>query len=265
MSTYASQQLTDSFAIGNVFFNPTAGSLNALPTPFEAKTIENISLDWKGKNVELRGQYLVPVDARMADVSLTGKFTIGTWNLQQLQQLLFGNATIADGGDRINADEAQTIPSVAGGSPAGYFVTVTNAAGFSEDLGVSYQANSGQFLKVASPTVAGEYSVSAGGVYSFAAADKGLGVYISYVDTGALTGASLTIPNNLQGQTPQFEMVALIPGTGSGFLGYRFYACRATSAKILTGKNNDFQKLEIDFSVYCPVNANVGELIQTVV
>ena len=74
----SSMQLVDSFAIGNVFINPNSGLLPANPTPFELKTITEITLDYKGKHVPLRGQYLVPVDARIADVEFTGKFTIGT-------------------------------------------------------------------------------------------------------------------------------------------------------------------------------------------
>jgi len=266
-----SQQLTDSFAIGNVYFNPNSGLLPANPTPQELKTITEITLDYKGKNVELRGQYLVPVDARMADVSITGKFTVGTWNLNQLNQLLFAGTVNTSNVDRINADEPQSVPGPSGP----YTVQVANHAGFMEDLGVSYQSNSGQFQKIAGATGPtgltgpGVYKVDpTTGTYTFSGvtgADASAGVFISYVDDGGV-GASLTIPNNLQGQSPQFELVALIPGqTAAGFVGYRFYACRATGMKILTGKNNDFQKVEVDFAVYCPIGANVGELIQTAI
>jgi len=263
MSTSA-QQLTDAFAIGSVWFNPTGGLLPANPTPQELKTIQEISVDWKGKNVELRGQYLVPVDARIADVSITGKFTVGTYNLNQLNQLLFAGVltTSASAIDRINADEAHTITE-AGSPPTVNTITVTNSATFTEDLGVSLGTSSAQFVRVASSPSQGQYSVAAG-VYTFNIADVGSAVVISYVDNGG-AGASLALPNNLQGQSPIFELDALIPAqdAAAGFMGYRFYNCRATGMKLLTGKNNDFQKVEVDFSVFCPIGQNVGELIQT--
>jgi hypothetical protein len=244
-----------------VYINPTAGLLPANPTPFELETISDISLDYKGKNVELRGQYLVPVDARMADVSITGKFTIGTWNLNQLNSIIFAGTLNITDIDRINADEPHVVPAT---SP--YTITVTNAASFSEDLGVSYgvgAAMAGAQFERITVAQAGQYTVvDSTGVYTFDVADASAPVVISYVDTDGV-GASLSIPNNLQGQSPQFEFVALNSGQGSGFVGYRFFNCRATGAKILSGKNNDFNKIEIDFSVYCPVGQNVGELIQT--
>jgi hypothetical protein len=257
-------QLTDSFAIGHVFLNPTGGLLPTNATPFELETITDVSLDYKGKNVELRGQYLVPVDARMADVSFSGKFTIGSYSLVQLNTILFAGTMATGTVDRINADEAHSVPGT-----STYTITVTNAAGYQEDLGVSYglaSANAGaQFERVTSVSQQGQYSVNTtSGVYTFMSGDANAPVLISYVDDGG-PGASLVIPNNLQGQSPIFELVALNSGQGSGFVGYRFYNCRATSAKILSGKNNDFNKIEIDFSVFCPVGQAVGELLQTAI
>jgi hypothetical protein len=268
--SYSSQQLTDSFAIGHVYVVPTSGLLPENPTPFEAETISEISLDYKGKSVELRGQYLVPADARMADVSITGKMTVGTWNLNQLNNILFAGTINISDIDGINADEPHT-PTGAG-SPPTYTVTVTNAESFSVDLGVNYPvgtANSpGQLSQLESVATAedvvqsGQYYVdTTTGVYTFF---DDLPVQISYIAENGV-GASLTIPNNLQGQSPVFEFVALNSGSGSGFVGYRFYNCRATGAKILSGKNNDFNKIEIDFTVFAPPGQNVGELIQTVV
>jgi hypothetical protein len=263
----SAMQLVDSFAIGNIFINPNSGLLPANPTPFELKTISEISLDYKGKNVALRGQYLVPVDARIADVEFTGKFTIGTSSLNQLNNLLFAGTLNTAVVDNIVPDEAAT-PAEAGSPPSGLFLyQVAGHTTFVEDLGVSAQASSAQFERVATSEdviQAGQYYVDDEGSYSFF---DDTPVFISYVNT-VDTGASLSIPNNLQGQSPQFELAAWIPasaGATAGYNGYRFFACRATSCKLLAGKNNDFNKWEVDFSVYCPVNAQVGELIQTVI
>jgi hypothetical protein len=207
----------------------------------------------------------------MADVSITGKMTVGTWNLNQLNNVLFAGTLNSADIDRINADEPQT-PVGAGSPPTSYTATVNNAASFSVDLGVNYPVGTAnapgqlaQLERVASAedvVQTGQYYVDVEtGVYTFFDATP---VLISYIDTNGV-GASLTIPNNLQGQSPVFEFVALNSGSGSGFVGYRFYNCRATGAKILSGKNNDFNKVEIDFTVFAPPGQNVGELIQTVV
>lgn len=266
---YSSQQLTDSFAIGHAYARPFGGLLPANPTPFEFETITEITLDWKGKIVELRGQYLVPVDARMADVTITGKATIGTYNLNQVNNLLFAGQLNLSNIDRVNADETHTIPS----SPP-YSITVTNSASFTEDLGVSYAIGApqagAQFEEVTSLTLAGQYVQPFGspltpGEYGFDVADAGLPVNISYIDNNGV-GATLTLPNNLQGQSPIFEFVVLNSGNNSSsFVGYRLFNCRASGIKILTGKNNAFNMVEVDFSAFCPVGQNVGELIQTAV
>jgi len=72
------------------------------------------------------------------------------------------------------AGEPQTVPS----NPGPYTVSVANA--FAVDLGVTYASSGASLTKVASNPALGQYSVSSAGVYTFAAADAGAAVKISY-------------------------------------------------------------------------------------
>lgn len=79
------------------------------------------------------------------------------------------------GGYGANDDQATSVP---GTGP--YQVTVTRAASFSVDRGVSYTGGAA-LTKVTGAPAAGQYSVDpATGIYTFAAADAGAAVTISY-------------------------------------------------------------------------------------
>src|SRR5580692_2646995 len=116
---------TPKFAIGHIFVYPQGGQQPANASGTELSTIQDFSAEFAGKGVELRGQFLYPVDARVADVSGKLKFKVGEWSLEQLNNLFFGG-TLTTGSitDQVYADELQTIPT------STLTVTVTNSAGF---------------------------------------------------------------------------------------------------------------------------------------
>src|SRR5208282_1468077 len=90
-----------------------------------------------GKGVELRGQYLYAIDARVTDVSGKGKFKVGEWNLEQLNNLFFaGSITEGTTNEQVYADEPHTVPS---SSP--YTVTVMVPTGFEQPLAVAYASD----------------------------------------------------------------------------------------------------------------------------
>lgn len=80
----------------------------------------------------------------------------------------------------VTFDEQHTIP----GSP--YQVTVANTTSFIDD-GVFYVATGQQLTKVASSPTQGQYTVTSGGLYTFAAADTGQVVEINYTSTASYT------------------------------------------------------------------------------
>ena len=99
--------------------------------------------------------------------------------------------------------EAHTVPN-----PVAQTVTATNGASFANDLGVKY-ALTGVPLGciIAGSEATGFYSVnSTTGVYTFAAGDAAAVVALNYAYTAA-SGKTITITNNLMGDSIYFMMV----------------------------------------------------------
>lgn len=257
-------QLTRNFAIGNVFLNPVSGLLPADAAPQQLNTIQDISIDWAGKGVELRGQLLYAIDARLADVSLKGKFTVGQYSLDMLNVLFFAG-TLAEGStqDTVVPDSPQVIPNTS-------LSFAVKIAGATEDLGVSYQSNGSNFDRVSVGPSTGQYTFSTStnpgyGTWTFNSAEDGVNIFISYIVPG--TAATLSIPNNLQGYSPNFELVGWNPVGGqapsTAYNGFRVFNCVATGMKPITYKRDGFNMVEVDFLAYCPTGQSVAELIQT--
>ena len=258
-------QFTRNFGIGNVFLNPVGGLLPANAAPQQLSTIQDIAIDWSGKGVELRGQFLYAIDARLADVSLKVKFQVGQYTLDELNVLFFaGTLSTGASQDTVVPDEAHTVP------PS----SVSNKliiSGATEDLGVSLQSNGSNFDRVSSGSpAAGQYKFSltdtpGSGVWQFNDTDAASPIFVSYVVPG--TAAALSIPNNLQGYSPNFELVGWNPVGGdapaSAFNGFRIFNVVATGLKPLTYKRDGFNMVEVDGLAYCPTGQAVGELIQT--
>ena len=247
---------TPKFAIGNIFVYPNGGLTPTGASGTELEVIQDFSVEFAGKGVELRGQQLYPIDARVTDVSGKGKFKVGEWSLEQLNNVFFAGAislSATTTNEQPYADESHVIPS----SPP-YTVTVTHATAFVQPLCVLEAVGSSltSFDEVAVVSAAGQYSVS-GSVFTFDVADAGATVLISYVAGGA--NASLNIPNNLQGQSPVIGIVGYNAADGNGFF---FPYCRVTGVKPLELTMNKYAMNEVDFQVFAPLGQPVGQIIQ---
>ena len=88
-----------------------------------------------------------------------------------------------------------------------YTATVANGAQFAQDLGVVYAATGVPFDQVPSGPAAGQYTLGAGGTYTFAAADKGVKVLIDYLYNSDGTGGTIAIANQPMGLAPTFQAV----------------------------------------------------------
>jgi hypothetical protein len=156
---------------------------------------------------QLYGQKQFPEAVARGKCKITGKAKFAYINGKQLNDIFFGQ-TLGVGMKQISLDEAATIPATP------FQVTVANAANYVNDVrgdqGVRYTtgAKAGQPLtKVASSPAAGQYSVNtATGVYTFAAADTGSAVIISYLFTVAASGTQLNITNQLMGFAPTVQI-----------------------------------------------------------
>jgi hypothetical protein len=229
------------FGCGDVFINPlTQGNPATNPTPEQLLGLQDVSIDIDQKFVELKGANKGPDDVATAEMTVKGKASMGRTDIDVLNQAFFADTTVT-GITQTIPDEAQTIPAT-----GPFTVTVNSHTLFTKDLGVRYTATAQPLTRVASGPTTGQYAVSAG-VYTFAAADTGLGVTISYNVSNA-AGKTLTVHNQLMGYGPIVEVYLWEPYGSilnvSNLNGFHFYAARF-------GKSGNPEK-RADF-VYVPI------------
>jgi hypothetical protein len=213
-------------------------------TPITFALIESVTLDFQFKLKELYSQSVYPIAGGASTGKITGKAKIASISGPIMNNLFWG-ATAPGTGLAINQYVPFTIPA---STP----FTVTPAAPVAvTDLGVFYQATpvgvlQKQFSRITATPVVGNYTFAAG-VYTFAAADAGLPIMITYESTLA-GGTSWLMPNPLSGMAPQFQT------NFSGIYGgqtYLFNFPNCSSEKLQFGtKVNDWVNVEFDFEVF---------------
>jgi hypothetical protein len=159
-------------------------------------------VDFSGDIKQLFGQYQFALDVARGKTKVEWKASTGNVDVNAYNQIFFGG-TVTTGDELLQAiNEGPTaIPTTP------FQITATHGANFVMDLGV-YNATTGLPLKqVASAPATGQYSVSAAGVYTFAAADVATQVLLNYLWDSATTGGSLIVSNQLMGNTPKFQLV----------------------------------------------------------
>lgn len=238
------------FGSGTLWGYPVAGNLAANPTPIKFGTLQDISLEIAGSLKELYGQNQFAEAVARGKYKITGKAKFAQIIGKHLNDLFFGQ-TMNTGQKLTALDEAQSVP---GSSP--YTVTVTNAAQFVDDWGVRYSATGLPLTKVVASPVQGQYSVS-GGTYTFASADAGAAVLISYRYSSA-TGVQLNIRQQLMGFAPTFQVLLneQYAGKQANLL---LYSCVAEKLTWAT-KNEDFLVPEFDFEAFSNAGGQVLDL-----
>ncbi len=170
--------------------------------------LQDIQLKFTRKNDLLYGQNQWAGAVGAGTMSCSGTAKVGALSAT-IYNLMFG-VTPSTGTQSVAYGEAHNVPA---STP--FTVTVTNSATFLSDYGVVYTATGIPLQLVTGTPTTGQYSVSAG-VYTFAAADTGLAVQITYTWTNATAGSTLIVPNNLQGVQPVFSILAQRSWNGTG-------------------------------------------------
>ena len=246
------------FGAGALWGNRTdiAGS-GIGPDQFGILQDVQIELEWTTR--ELWGQHQFPVDIARGQGKITGKAKFARIFGAIYGDLFFGQ-TPAAGQLTVSENEAAVVPA---GSP--YTVTVANAANFADDLGVYYAAgaNAGnRFTRVTTPSAAGQYAVNlATGIYTFAAADAGASLMISYL-FNSTSGKKLALTNKLMGFTPTFKATFYTSKTTLGVpagLALVLNACTASKLSFPT-KTDDYEVQEFDFSAFADATGAIGTL-----
>lgn len=218
------------FGVGGLYGRPTGGNVATPSGPQIFGTIQDVSVEFDQKLVDLRGQLKGPDDVAPSDMTIKGKSGFGRIEVEIYNSLFFGGAsTISAGIKKVPPypGEAQTVPA----SPGPYTVTVTNSADFINDLGVKYASTGGQLWQVAAGGEGkGKYSVvesgSGKGVYTFSSDDAGAELLFFYAYTDSADGETMLVTNQLQGYGPIFELYLMMPYQGNN--GLHLFQCRAS-------------------------------------
>lgn len=185
------QKLADGTAITN-------------PTPVILGTMQDVSLDLSVEMKSLYGSKRYPIAVGQGKGKTEIKAKYAEINGGILGSLFFGKAATT-GIKAAKFDEANTIPA----TPGPYTLTIAppSSGTFVADLGV-VDSTGTQYTRVASAPATGQYSVNTGtGVYTFAAADQGKAIKISYEYSAAAGGQIWTMTNETMGYTPSFTLL----------------------------------------------------------
>lgn len=228
------------------------GAAIANPTPIQLGVMQDFSLDISFETKELYGQSQFPVAVGRGKGKMTGKSKTAQMNGTALNSLFFGQTVTAGQTDTFYDVSGQVITTVTG------VTTVTpvppNSGVFSYGLGVR-DANGLPMTRVTSSPTAGQYSLdNSTGVYTFATADAGNVVFISYQYTVSGTGVTSTIKNVIMGAAPTFQGDLYIPYAGKSLV---ITIPRCISSKwSLATKLDDFIIPEFDFSGFADEAGN---------
>ena len=234
------------FGSGVLFGTPltdAAGTAIVNPSPIQFGAMQDISIDISAETKTLFGQQQFPLAVGRGKAKITGKAKAAQVNGAIFNSLFFGQ-TMNNGIQTYVVDTTGTlIPT----TPFIITPTVPSVGTWSYDLGVK-NASGLPMTRVASAPTTGQYSVSSG-AYTFAAADTGLLVFISYAYTATSTSAKKsTVTNVLMGYAPTFQADFYIAFNGKA-LTMRLYACVATKLSFAT-KTDDFLIPEFDFEAF---------------
>jgi hypothetical protein len=223
-------------------------------TPVEFGVLQEVSVDFTFNSKPLVGQYQLPVAMGRGVAKITGSAKFAELNGPVFSELFFASVTPAAGQDLWSYNETGTI----GATP--YQLTAAHSATWSVDLGVKYAATGVGLTEVASSPTTGQYSVAAG-VYTFAAADTGKAVLISYTYTQTTSGSGshFTITNPLLGYTPNFQIdfYQQNPNVANTQWSFRLYSCISTKLSIAS-KLEDWLIPSFDFEAFTNAANQLG-------
>jgi len=241
------------FAFHTGYLFAIAAAANS--TPRRVGTLQEVSFSFKSSNKELMGENMFAEAVGRADTKITGQAKAALFNADAFNDIFF-NQTASTGHKKVAYDEAGTIASET--------VTVVNAANFAQDLGVATVTSGIQapMKRMASAPAAGQYSVDEStGIYTFAAADDGKSVIISYVYKDTSAGKTISLVNMLAGEAPVFQ--ALFFNKFQGKTVYLKLNAAVADSLDMGFKAGDFAVPGFSFSAQADANGNVGEYSQS--
>jgi hypothetical protein len=243
------------FGTGKLICTPTNlsdGSAIANPTPVVLASLQDISVDLSVEIKPLHGSGRYPIAAGQGKGKSEIKAKYADVNGAILGSLFFGKAATA-GIKGAVLDFATSIPATP------FTVTVVPPASgtFVADLGVVRTDTGQQLTRVASAPATGQYSVSAVGLYTFAAADTGKPVAISYeYSASSTTGQIFNLTNDQMGYTPSFSMLLQNQYDGKTMV-LKFNRCVSGKLSVPL-KNDDFAMYDFEAEAFADAAGSLG-------
>lgn len=235
------------FGAGDFFGVPLTdanGNAIANPTPIKIGAMQEMSLDISSDMKELYGQNQFALAIARGKGKVSGKYKGAQISGQALNSLFFGQTLTAGTQRSVYSDlTGAAIPAT-----APYTITPTppSSGTWQTDLGV-LNASGLPMTRVASAPTTGEYSVSAG-EYTFAAADQGLTVFISYEYSATVASAKkIAVMNLPMGSVPSYKAYMQTSFQGKKAL-VVCYVAISSKLSMLSTKLDDFFVPEVDFA-----------------
>lgn len=245
------------FGAGTIWATPLMDAYgNAISngTPVQLAASQEIGMDESFETKMLYGQNQFPLDVGRGKGTVSVKAKHAQVNALAVSSLLFGQ-TLTSGLITYNYDvTGAPIPS----TPYQITPSVPGSGTWSADMGVR-DSNGNPMTKVAATPATGQYSVSAG-VYTFAAADTGKTVFISYQFTQTATQAGtnagkMTIQNVPMGAAPIVRLDVFFKKNGNTFA---TQYPQAICAKMgWQSKLDDYMVPELEFQCFADGAGNV--------
>lgn len=243
------------FGTGKLIAVPTNladGSPIVVPNPVRLGTIQDISVDMSVEMKTLHGSQRYPIAAGQGKGKIAIKAKYAEIDGKILGSLFYGKTATAG----IKAAVFDFATSIPASSPYTVTVAPPSSGTFAEDMGVIFAATGAQLSRVASAPAAGQYSVSAGGVYTFAAADAGKSIAISYEYSASGSGEIFQINNDVMGYTPSFKLILQNTFDGKTMV---LKLNRCVSGKLnLPLKNDDYALYDFEAEAFADSAGSLG-------
>lgn len=187
----------------------------ATPAPFGVT--QDVSLDFDFEQKPLYGAFQFPVAVGRGKGKVMGKVKQAKIYASLFNTMFFGQPTNQTAGfiGMFNDTVGALVPA----TPFQITPTVPLSGTWDSDEGVAFGVLDTvvPMTRVAASPATGQYAVTAG-VYTFAAADTGLRVFINFRYTASVTGSSkVTVANLLMGYAPSLQLDLSVSYAGKSF------------------------------------------------
>ncbi len=234
------------FGAGDLYLTPLTdayGATIANPTNVRVAGLQEFSLDASGDLKEFYGSGSFPLAVARGKVKIGGKFKAAVLDHRAINSMFFGAGSTAGTMRAIHKTASTAIPA----TPFQITPSAPSSGTFVVDLGVT-DASGKAMTRVASSPATGQYAVTNLGAYTFASADAGTSVVISYEYSFTSAGSGkIDLLNLDMGNMPTLKL----------FYHGRFQNSRALvelsnivipKMGLLGTKNDDYSIPDIEYS-----------------